>query len=74
MIPDKSDQRWKKLVTGETVHQFKMTAAGMCVNRNQRMYKRENSDAAMKSAIENLHEFFAKYENVAEDDIKALFS
>lgn len=74
MIPDKSDPRWKKLVTGEKNHQFKMTAAGMCVNRNQRMYKRDNSEAAMKSAVDNLHEFFTKFETIAVDDIKALFS
>ena len=74
MIPSKTDPRWKKLVTGELDHQFKMTAAGMCVSRNQRMYKRESTDTVMTSAVENLHEFFTKFEKIAEDDIKALFT
>ena len=74
MVPSKTDPRWKKLVSGELNHQFKMTAAGMCVSRNQRMYKRENSEAAMKSAVDNLHEFFTKFEQIAGDDINALFS
>ena len=73
MIPDKSDARWESLVTGDISHSFKMMAAGMCVSRNQRMYKRQNNPEAMRNAIANLHEFFTKFEQIAEEDIRTIF-
>ena len=73
MIPNKSDKRWQDLVTGRITHQFKSVPAGMCVFRNVRALSQQGGEENIQKSVEEVYAFFAKYESILTDDIKAIF-
>lgn len=73
MIPEKTDSRWKNIVEGNISREFKTVAAGLCVSRNQRAYRMDQSPATMSKCVEELISFFTKYEKISQDDLKGLF-
>ncbi len=73
MLPQKSDPRWSGLLTGNIQHQFKAVAAGLCVSRHQRALKQNISPTAISAAIDDVYEFFKKYESIMQEDISAIF-
>ena len=73
MIPDKTDERWKDIVEGKISKNFKTVAAGLCVSRNQRAYRMDQSPEVMSKCIDELVSFFTKYENISQDDLRDLF-
>jgi hypothetical protein len=73
MLPQKTDPRWSGLLTGSIPHQFKAVAAGLCVSRHQRALKKNISPAAITAAIDDVYDFFKRYETVMQDDISKLF-
>jgi hypothetical protein len=73
MIPDKSDPRWKDILTGKIDHHFRFVAAGMCVSRNMRSVEAEKTQENMQRAVTELHTFFTKYEQIAKDDLETVF-
>jgi hypothetical protein len=73
MLPNQTDSRWEALLTGKIQHQFKMTAAGLCVSRLQRDLAKDRSSAALGAAVGEVHAFFKKYETIMGEDISALF-
>lgn len=74
MIPPKEHPTWKLLVMGERTHSFKALSAAMCVSRIVRFVQRqEYSTEAVDLAIEELHYFFRKLEDLLGEDIKAIF-
>lgn len=73
MIAEKNDNRWKKLVTGEIKHNFKVFSASMCVNRNVREVVKNPNEIVISNAIDEVYTFFRKYELLLNDDIKEIF-
>ena len=75
MIPDITDPRWKNIVTGKIQHQFGFIPAGMCVSRHVRAVAKDNSAASVNNAVTEIHQFFAKYEQLelVANDLKAIF-
>ena len=74
MIPSKDHPTWKLLVKGESVHQFKALSAAMCVSRIVRFVQKQGgSPEAVDLAIDDLHSFFGKLEDLLAEDIKAIF-
>ncbi|MBF0236769.1 MAG: hypothetical protein HQM12_03625 [SAR324 cluster bacterium] len=73
MIPDKSNPKWKQLVTGALPHQFKVVPAGMLISRLLRESQKDRSTANIERCVKEAHEFFIKYESLLGNDIKAIF-
>ncbi|HNY29488.1 MAG TPA: hypothetical protein PKO15_01250 [Fibrobacteria bacterium] len=74
MVPPKSHPRYRELVTGSFSHSFRLMPAGMCVTRNLRAIRIEGGQPeVVQQAIEDVHEFFAKYEPIMADDLKDIF-
>jgi len=73
MLPQKTDPRWSGLLAGSIPHQFKATAAGLCVSRHQRALKQNVNPAALNSAIDDVYDFFSRYESIMQEDISTLF-
>lgn len=73
MLPPKEDPRWSGLLTESAPHQFKAVVAGLCVSRLRREIKQNADPAAMKAALDEIYDFFKKYEAILQDDISAVF-
>lgn len=73
MVPTPNHPRYRQLVTGEFVHNFKQFSAGMCVSRNQRKVAMNPESTTVNGAIHEVHAFFEKFENILADDLKAIF-
>jgi hypothetical protein len=73
MLPSKNDIKWKQLVTGKIQHDFKSIPAGMMVSRHKRETSRNGSDENVIRLAEEAYNFFAKFEKILQEDIKAIF-
>lgn len=73
MLPPKSNPIWEKLVKGDISHNFKSFPASMMLSRHKRLITRDNSQQTMLKLIDEVYEFFSKYESILEDDIKSIF-
>ena len=73
MIPPKYDERWKRLVSGEIDHEFKIFSASMLISRTSQNIKANNSLETIAASIDEAHSFFTRYEDIFSDDIKAVF-
>ncbi len=73
MLPQKTDEKWKLLVTGKIEHNFKCVPAGLMLSRVKRDILRDDSDGNIIKHIEEAYVFFQRYESILQDDIKAIF-
>jgi len=73
MIPPKTDPRWKNLIEGNIQHTFKLVSAGMCLARNQRHVHLNPNPETLQAAIDEVHAFFTKYENLLAEDLPVIF-
>jgi hypothetical protein len=70
MIPGLHDPSWEKLIKGQIKHKFSNAAASMLFFHLQAQYKRDPS--RLEDQIAQAHAFFAKYERILADEIRAL--
>jgi len=73
MIPPKTDERWKRLVSGEIAHEFKIFSASMLISRTSQNIKGNSSFETISESIDEAHSFFTRYEDIFGDDIEAIF-
>jgi len=73
MIAPKEDPKWTALLRGEIQHQFQLASAAMIVSRCQRQVFGDPSPQTVTKNLDELHTFFSKFENVAGDDLNAIF-
>jgi hypothetical protein len=73
MIPPKEEPRWVDLLKGRVQHQFQLASAAMIVSRCQRQVSGDPSPQTIGKNLDELHAFFSKFENVASDDLNAIF-
>jgi hypothetical protein len=74
MIPQKTDEKWKLLVTGRIEHDFKAVPAGLMLSMIKRQIKGDNSDAAIDMCINKIYDFFQRFESILQEDINAIFN
>jgi hypothetical protein len=74
MIPPKEDPKWTDLLRGQVQHQFQLASAAMIVSRCQRQVFGDPSPNTINKNVDELYAFFSKFENVAGDDLNAIFS
>ncbi|MBI5494519.1 MAG: hypothetical protein HY904_05785 [Deltaproteobacteria bacterium] len=73
MIPPKADERWSRLVRGDMRHQFRSVPAGLMVSRLNRSLAEAGGHSSMEQCVDQLYEFFQKYERLLKDDITVIF-
>ncbi len=73
MIPQKSDEKWKLLVSGKISHQFEVFSASMLISRLSQCIKEDDSVGMMQNCIDEAFDFFIKYESIFVDDINTIF-
>jgi hypothetical protein len=73
MLPAKSNIIWKKLIKGEIKHQFKSVPAGLIISRISRSIKNDESPGNINKCLDEVYEFFKKYEKIFIDDINVIF-
>jgi hypothetical protein len=64
---------WKALVTGEVTHRFSNAGAGLLISRMRRSVEADPSNENLTFRIQEVREFFAKYECILTHDIQVLF-
>ena len=73
MIVAKENPKWEELLTGKLKHQFRLASAAMMVSKCQRRVVSDLSPQNINKNIDELYAFFAKYEDLVTDDLKAIF-
>ena len=73
MLPDKTDPKWIPLVKGEIDHNFKSVSGSMIISRLSRQIKHDDSAVSVNKCISEAYDFFKKFENIFEEDIKKIF-
>ena len=74
MIAPKDSPKWRDLLSGKIQHQFQLTSAAMVVSRCQRQVTRDPSPQSIDKNVDEIHAFFTKFENLLNEDLKAIFS
>lgn len=72
MIPHKTDPRWKTLVQTNTDYGVKGLATRMMLTR-ARLLGSKKDEPSLKAAVDVAFEFFTKNEQIARDDVRAIF-
>jgi hypothetical protein len=73
MVPDKSDKRWRLLVTGEKEYNFQILPARILLARMISSIKNDNSPANIQQCIEDTYNFFLRYQAILQEDIENIF-
>jgi len=72
VIPDKSNRKWRELVTGKTSLQTENLGLQMFLKRAASKLAQETSTDEIDKSITELHSFFVKYERVLQKEIAAI--
>lgn len=72
MIPDKSHPVWKKVVFGQKPLTSSQLGLQMLLKRISTRITPASPAADVQAAIEELHNFFTKFERILVDEIKSL--
>jgi hypothetical protein len=73
MVPLRTNEKWKALVSGEMNHSFKCVPAGLMLSRLKRESQKDNSMTNINNLIDEAYNFFIKYESILTEDIKEIF-
>lgn len=66
---DKSNKKWKDLVTGKLTLQTDNLGLQMFLKRTSTKFAHETTPVDLEKAIAELHTFFTKYERVLQKEI-----
>lgn len=72
MIPDKTHACWRSLATGTKKIQTDALGLQMLLKRIHGKVTPASPDGEIRAAAEELQAFFAKYEKILQNEIKAL--
>lgn len=73
MIPDKTSEVWRLLVTGQKEYRFQLIPASMMLARVIRSVQLNNSPENIEKCISELYTFFIHYQAILNKDIQSLF-
>lgn len=73
MLPEKSDERWKDLVTGKKKYKFKSLPTKILLGRVVLRAEMDTSPENVNKCINEVYEYFDKNRKVVETDIKQIF-
>ena len=73
MLPAKTSYKWKELIQGNIDYKFKSVPAGLIISRVSRSLKNDNSDENINKCLDEVYNFFYKYQRIFQDDITAIF-
>jgi len=72
VIPNKSNPCWRELAVGKKLIQTQTLGLQMILKRVHRSTSATPNEAALLTAIDELHAFFVKYEKMLTEEIKSL--
>jgi hypothetical protein len=73
VLPAKSNQKWREVVTGKTRYAFEHLGLKILMTRIELQLMRDASNESVDKAVSDLHAFFQKFELVASEDLKKIF-
>ncbi len=71
MIPPANHPAWRRLIKGETTHQFGVAAASLLFFRLREQYRQ--APESIEKLVTEARRFFEKYEAIFAKDIGELF-
>ncbi len=72
MVPPKSDQRWKQIVTNDHKYAFNFLPTQMLMMR-VRLLCKDKTPQKIEQAVEIAYDFFSKNASIIYNDIEVLF-
>ena len=73
MLPKKNHAIWIELVTGQCGYRCQAVPASMMLARVIRSAQRDSSPENVQRCVNEIHDFFTRYERVLQQDINAIF-
>ncbi len=73
MLPDKSDQRWKELVTGKKKYTFKSLPTKILLGRVVLRAEMDTSPENVTKCVNEVYDYFTKNIKIVENDLKQIF-
>jgi hypothetical protein len=73
MLPQKNSSIWVQLVTGRHKYHCQAVPASMMLARVIRSVQRDNSPENVQRCVNEMHDFFTRYEKILQSDIRAIF-
>jgi hypothetical protein len=73
MIAPKTHPSWSGLINGSIKHPFKVVSGSLLVSRLSREYRGNPTPQRLSSSIDEVAQFFTKYEGLFEADLRTLF-
>ena len=74
MIPPTNHPVWKKLITGEKSLKSSNVGINMLLYNSMLKYKRDGSSATLAQLSQHAHDFFVKFEQSLQGEVKQLLS
>jgi hypothetical protein len=73
MVPPKTHPKWAALAQGSFDYKFSNPAASMLLWSVRYATKQNPSPETLTGAIDDLHSFCTKYQNILKPDLAAIF-
>ncbi|MCB1192983.1 MAG: hypothetical protein H7A23_00240 [Leptospiraceae bacterium] len=73
MLPDKSDQRWRELVTGKKKFTIKSLPTKILLGRVVLRAEMDTSPENVNKCVSEVYDYFTKNIKVVENDLKQIF-
>lgn len=72
MVPAKTDERWKKLVTGEIELRSTLLGMNMFLTNSRMNYRNNPSPVNLEQIADHIHEFFVRSEGMYDAELKQI--
>lgn len=72
-VPPITDPRWRDVATGKIVRPWKLLAVKIMMTRIIGLTRADPSPAVISGCVQEIHSFFAKNAQIAQDDLTSIF-
>ncbi|HTI01935.1 MAG TPA: hypothetical protein VL752_13395 [Acidisoma sp.] len=72
-VPPITDQRWRDVATGKIARPWKLLAVKIMMTRILGLTKADPSPTTVNGCVQEIHSFFVKNAQIAQDDLAAIF-
>ncbi len=72
-VPPITDHRWRDVATGKITRPWKLLAVRIMMSRIVGLTRVDPSPAAVSGVVQEIHSFFVKNAQIAQDDLTSIF-
>lgn len=72
-VPPITDQRWRDVATGKIARPWKLLAVKIMMTRVTGLTRADTSPATLSNCVQEIHSFFTKNFQIAQEDLASIF-